>query len=48
MEEKIGIGIVTCNRPDFLKKLLESIKYCNYAELVIVNDGDKFECEGWN
>lgn len=46
--EKIGIGILTCNRPEFLKKLLDSIKYRYDCELVIVNDGDKFECDGWN
>lgn len=48
-DEKIGIGIVTCNRPDFLKKLLDSISYCNFADLVIVNDGDRIDnLLGWN
>jgi glycosyltransferase involved in cell wall biosynthesis len=37
---KIGIGIVTCNRTDFLKKCLKSIKEEWYDELVVVNDGD--------
>jgi GT2 family glycosyltransferase len=48
MREKVGIGIVTCNRPDYLKGLLDSIKYCNWAEIVIINDGEMFECEGYN
>jgi len=48
MENKIGIGIVTCNRPDFLAKLLESISYRNDAELVIVNDGGPIDMKGYN
>ena len=48
MEDKIGIGIVTCNRPDFLMKLLDSIKYRNDLELVIVNDGNPVELPGYN
>jgi len=48
MEEKVGIGIVTYNRPDYLRALLDSIKGCNWAELVIINDGDPIECEGYN
>jgi GT2 family glycosyltransferase len=46
--EKVGIGIVTCNRPDYLIKLLDSIKYCNWAEFIIVNDGDKLDIPGYN
>jgi len=38
---KIGIGIVTCNRNNFLKKCIQSIKKDWYDELVIVNDGTK-------
>ena len=48
VKEKIGIGIVTCNRPDYLKKLLKSIVNCNWAEFIIVNDGDKLELPGYN
>jgi GT2 family glycosyltransferase len=48
MKEKVGIGIITCNRPDYLRALLDSIKYCNWAELVIINDGNPIECEGYN
>jgi glycosyltransferase involved in cell wall biosynthesis len=46
--ETIGVGIVTCNRPHLLKKLLDSISYRNDCELIIVNDGDKIECPGYN
>jgi GT2 family glycosyltransferase len=48
MESKIGVGIVTCNRPNFLLKLLDSIKNRNDLELVIVNDGDPVELHGYN
>lgn len=48
INKKVGIGIITCNRPEYLKQLLASINYCNWAELVIINDGDKFELEGYN
>jgi GT2 family glycosyltransferase len=48
MREKIGIGIVTCRRPEMLTKLLESIKYRNDCELVIINDGEPLEVEGYN
>jgi glycosyltransferase involved in cell wall biosynthesis len=38
VRNKIGVGIITCNREDFLKKCLGSIpEYID--ELVIVNDG---------
>jgi len=48
-KERIGVGIVTCNRPEFLKKLLNSISYCNFVDLIIVNDGDRIDnLEGWN
>lgn len=37
---KIGVGIITCNRPEYLTNLLTSIHPCNdINELVIVNDG---------
>lgn len=38
--DKIGVGIITCNRPEYLKQLLNSIIPCKFDELVIVNDGD--------
>ena len=46
MNKKVGIGIVTCNRPKFLRGLLKSLKPClknedcPIAEWVIVNDGE--------
>ena len=48
MENKIGVGIVTCNRPDFLVKLLDSISYRNDVEFVIVNDGGPIDIKGYN
>ena len=37
--EKIGLGIVTCNRPEFVSKCIESIDLTMVDEKVIVNDG---------
>lgn len=37
---KIGIGVITCNRNDFLTKCLDSIKPDWYDELIVINDGD--------
>lgn len=37
MKNKIGVGILTCNRLDFFKKCIESIP--NADEIVVVNDG---------
>jgi GT2 family glycosyltransferase len=48
MREKIGIGIVTCNRKPMLEKLLESIKYIIDYQLIIINDGDPLEVEGYD
>lgn len=41
MNTKIGVGIITCNRPDYLKGLLDSLILCHESidELVVVNDG---------
>lgn len=36
---KIGLGIVTCDRPDFLNKCIESICTSNIDVRAIVNDG---------
>jgi len=37
---KIGVGIITCNRPEYLTNLLTSIHPCeDINELIIVNDG---------
>ena len=37
---KIGIGIITCNRNDFLKTCISSIKKEWYNEIIIINDGE--------
>jgi GT2 family glycosyltransferase len=39
MNNKIGIGIITCDRPDYFKVCLSSIIGSSYDELVVVNDG---------
>ena len=38
---KIGIGIITCNRNEFLANCVKSICSEWYDEIIIVNDGDK-------
>lgn len=40
--KKTGVGIITCNRPVFLKKLINSLIQCKNSihEFVVVNDGD--------
>lgn len=38
---KIGIGIITCNRNEFLVNCVKSICSEWYDEIIIVNDGDK-------
>lgn len=40
---KIGLGVITCNRPDFFKKCYESISQDKINELVVVNDGDDID-----
>jgi GT2 family glycosyltransferase len=37
---KIGIGIITCNRNDFLQTCKSSINKDWYDEIVIINDGE--------
>ena len=41
MSTKIGIGIITCDRPDYLKKLVRSLDGISTNNLVIINDGKK-------
>jgi len=37
---KIGVGVITCNRPEYLHALLNSIRpSCAVDELVVINDG---------
>jgi GT2 family glycosyltransferase len=41
-KKRIGVGIVTCNRLDYLRGLLASLEQCSNTidKLVIVNDGE--------
>ena len=39
MIESVGIGIITCDRPDFFKKCRESIREEWYDRMVVINDG---------
>jgi GT2 family glycosyltransferase len=43
--EKIGVGIITCNRPNYLQSLIDSLAPClsSIDKLVIINDGDKHD-----
>ena len=41
--QKIGVGVITYNRVDNLKKLTNSLNDCFIDELVIINDGDPVE-----
>lgn len=41
MSTKIGIGIITCDRPDYLKKLIKSLDGIYTNNIVIINDGVK-------
>ena len=42
---KVGVGIITCNRPDYLRGLLDTLIKCKTSidELVIINDGSPVE-----
>jgi len=40
---KIGLGIITCNRPDFFKKCYESVPKDTVDELVVINDGNNLD-----
>jgi GT2 family glycosyltransferase len=42
-QTRIGIGIITCNRPDFFFKCYESIPSKYADDIVIVNDGKPFD-----
>lgn len=37
---KIGLGLITCDRPEFFKKAYDSIKNNNEISVVIVDDGE--------
>ena len=40
---KIGVGIITCNRPDYLSNLITTLPLNKIDELVVVNDGKDIE-----
>lgn len=41
MNNKIGVGIITCDRPDYLKKLIKSFNGIQVDKLIIINDGER-------
>lgn len=43
--KKVGVGILTCNRPEYFANCLKSMQLVkdDIDELIIVNDGDKIE-----
>lgn len=43
MSKRIGVGIVTCNRPEYLKNLLDSINIqeTGINEIVVIDDGQE-------
>jgi GT2 family glycosyltransferase len=43
MNNKIGIGIITCNRPEYLKRLSESLFPLVAEKGIVVNDGDRVD-----
>jgi glycosyltransferase involved in cell wall biosynthesis len=42
MSEKIGLGVLTYNRPEYFKKIFNSIPLYAVDEIVIVNDGTPY------
>jgi GT2 family glycosyltransferase len=42
---KIGIGIITCNRQDYFKECIESIDYAIIDHVVVVNDGNELDSD---
>lgn len=44
MNEQVGIGVITCNRPEFYKKCYNSIKRDWYDKIITVNDGEPVKC----
>ena len=40
-KQKIGLGIITCNRPVFLKQVLKTIPFNKLDEVVIIDDGSQ-------
>jgi len=44
--KKIGIGCITCNRPEFFKKCIDSIPE-NIGDIVVVNDGQPYSSSSY-
>lgn len=44
-KEKIGVGIITCNRPNYLKDCLNSVDYNLIDCAVVINDGKELDSE---
>ena len=42
-KSNIGIGIITCNRPDFFFKCYESIPKKYLDDIIVINDGKPFD-----
>lgn len=46
MDNKIGIGIITCDRPEYIKVLIDSIPSSLTGDTVIINDGnERLDCD---
>jgi len=43
MTAKIGVGIITCNRPDYFRQCYNSIPTASVDKVVVVNDGATFD-----
>jgi hypothetical protein len=41
MSTKIGIGIITCDRLDYLKKLIKSLDNVLASDIIVINDGEQ-------
>lgn len=44
-ETKIGLGIITCNRPEFVAQVIKSVPFELLKEVVIIDDGTKGSAE---
>ena len=47
-KQKIGLGIITCNRPVFLKQVLKTIPFNRLDEVVIIDDGTQGSADPLN
>ena len=45
LTDTIGIGIITCNREEFLKKCINSLPRDKFQRIVLINDGDSPDFE---